>query len=477
MHDVSLPFWLFLLLGLLAAWALAEHALLPGLRWVVRSRIDAVMQELGPRLQVEIPPLKLARREVLVERLRHDERVHSAVREEAVRTGEPVKHAQARAQSYAREIVPSFNAYLYFRIGYWVARAVAQSLYRVRLGFADEAGLAAVDPKSAVVFVINHRSNFDYVLVAFLAAERVALSYAVGEWARIWPLEMLIRRMGAYFVRRNSGDPLYRMVLQRYVQMATDAGMTQAVFPEGGLSIDGSLRRARLGLIDYMVRGFDPAGSRDVVFVPVGINYDRVLEDRTLLRKLAAAPAPAGVTRSLLTALGFTLEQALLRVRGRWFRFGYACVNFGTPLSLRQHLRERGLDLRALSEQRRHTEVESLGQILMDRVKAIVPVLPVSLVARVFVEQGERPMEALKVKADAFALLQRLSDRNAPVYLPRGTRDYAIEVGLRMLVLRRIVLEEKGLFRSNPVEQRILAYYANSIAHYLEVSAPERAMN
>ena len=45
---------------------------------------------------------------------------------------------------------------------------------------------------------------------------------------------MLIRSMGAYFVRRDSRDPLYRAVLQRYVQMATDAGLTQAVFPEGG---------------------------------------------------------------------------------------------------------------------------------------------------------------------------------------------------------------------------------------------------
>jgi hypothetical protein len=71
MESVSLPFWLFLLLGLFAAWAAAEHVLLPALRWVVRRRIDAVLQELGPRLQLEIPPLKLARREVMIERLRH----------------------------------------------------------------------------------------------------------------------------------------------------------------------------------------------------------------------------------------------------------------------------------------------------------------------------------------------------------------------------------------------------------------------
>ncbi len=467
MQSVSLPVWLLVILGLFAAWAAMEHVVLPALRWIVRRRVEAVLQELGPRLQVEIPPLKLARREVLIERLRHDERVHAAVEQEAARSGEPVKRVQARAEGYAREIVPSFNAYLYFRVGYWLARGIARSLYRVRLGFADEAGLAAIEPKSTVVFVMNHRSNFDYVLVAFLAAERAALSYAVGEWARVWPLETLIRSMGAYFVRRDSGDPLYRAVLQRYVQMATEAGLTQAVFPEGGLSVDGCVRKPKLGLLDYMVRGFDPSGPRDVVFVPVGINYDRVLEDRSLLRKHDPTASPVGFARTLFTAIGFALRQATLRLRGRWFRFGYACVSFGTPLSLRQHTRALGIDPRTLPQEQRRAHLEALGLLLMDRVKAIIPVLPVALVAQVFRERGDRPMEALRVKAEAFALGERLALRRAVVYLPRGDQDYAIEVGLRMLVLRRIVLEERGLFSANPAEQHILDYYANSISHFL----------
>jgi glycerol-3-phosphate O-acyltransferase len=467
-HTVALPYWLFVLLGLLAVWAALEHVLLPALRWALRRRVEAVLQELGPRLQVEIPPLKLARREMMIERLRVDDRVHEAARRESARTGEPLKQVQARANAYAREIVPAFNAYFYFRVGYWLARLIARSLYRVRLGYADEAGLAAIEPKSTVVFVINHRSNFDYVLVAFLAAERAALSYAVGEWARIWPLEMLIRRMGAYFVRRNSGDTLYRAVLQRYVQMATEAGVTQALFPEGGLSVDGRLRAPKLGLLDYMLRGYDPVGERDLVFVPVGINYDRVLEDRTLLRRLDPTAPTASLPGALLAAAGFALKQALLRVRGRWFRFGYACVNFGTPLSMRRHLRERGSSLRALSEEQRRREVELLGGELMRRIEAIVPVLPVALVARVFVEAGERPLEALEVKADAFQIVQRLAARQALIYLPRGDQDYAIEVGLRMLALRRMALEENGLYRANPDERPLLGYYANSIAHLLE---------
>ena len=179
------------------------------------------------------------------------------------------------------------------------------------------------------------------------------------------------------------------------------------------------------------------------------------------------AAAPVGFLRAFATAAGFALEQAALRVRGRWFRFGYACVNFGTPLSLRQHFRATGIDPRRLSQEQRRAQLESLGGLLMDGVKAIIPVLPVAVVARVFRARGDRPMEALKVKAEASALAERLALRGAPIYLPRGDQDYAIEVGLRMLVLRRIVVEEDGLFSANPAETRILEYYANSIAHFL----------
>ena len=87
----------------------------------------------------------------------------------------------------------------------------------------------------------------------------------MGEWARLWGLQQLIRAMGAYFVRRNSKDELYRRVLERYIAMATEAGVTQAVYPEGGLTRDGRLREPRFGVLDYMLRGFHTHGERDLV--------------------------------------------------------------------------------------------------------------------------------------------------------------------------------------------------------------------
>ena len=88
--------------------------------------------------------------------------------------------------------------------------------------------------------------------------------------------------MGAFFIRRKSRNALYRRVLSRYVQMATQAGVAQAVFPEGGLTLDGLVAPPKLGFLNYIVSGYQP-GGRDVVFVPVALNYDRVLEDRVLM--------------------------------------------------------------------------------------------------------------------------------------------------------------------------------------------------
>jgi glycerol-3-phosphate O-acyltransferase len=463
MESVTLPFWLFVLLLVLALWALLERLLVPGARWYFRRRVNRVIREINTRLDIELPQFKVTRRQVLIDRLFHDAKVQEAIARECAAKSEPRDAVARRVDRYAREIVPAFNAFLYFRLGYWLGKALAKTLYRVRLGYTDTAALAAVNPKSSVVFVMNHRSNMDYVLVAFLAAERVALSYAVGEWARVWPLQQLIRSMGAYFVRRSSGDPLYRLVLQRYVQMAVEAGVPQAVYPEGGLSTDGKLRPPRLGLLDYMLKAFDPAAERDLVFVPVGINYDRVLEDRTLLRKLDPTAPSRGVLYAAARTMAFASSNLWLALTGRWYRFGYACVNFGKPISMRDYVSRSGTDFPRLPDEARHREVERVGVEIMRAISEIIPVLPVSLVATVFLRGRVAGWSELELKSAVHDLIMQLETAGAHLYVPRGDLDYAIGVGLRMLLLRHIVVEQDGLYRANPAELGLLAYYANAI--------------
>jgi glycerol-3-phosphate O-acyltransferase len=131
---------------------------------------------------------------------------------------------------------------------------------------------------------MNHRSNVDYMLVAYLASKQTTLSYAAGEWAKVFLLQSLIRAMGVFFVRRDSGNPLYRRVLERYVHMASRERVCQAVFQEGGLTKTGALAPPKLGFLDNMLRGYDVDKDRDIIFIPVGINYDKVIEDNVQIK-------------------------------------------------------------------------------------------------------------------------------------------------------------------------------------------------
>jgi glycerol-3-phosphate O-acyltransferase len=466
-ETVTLPAWVFVVLLVLAALAALDKLVVPALHWLVTHPANRMMEQLSSRLRIGIRPFQRTRRQALIHRLLTDPKVMQAAETFAAGNRMPIEKVLGRVEHYAREIVPRFNAYLYFRVGYWLGRGLARALYRVRIGSIDAAGLSRVDPDAAVVFVMNHRSNMDYVLAAYLAADQTALSYAVGEWARIWPLSALIRAMGAYFVRRNSKDELYRRVLERYVAMATEAGVPQAVFPEGGLSRDGRMREPRLGVIDYMMRGFRLDGDRDVVFVPLGLNYDRVLEDRTLLLSLDASARRPGRLRSVWNTLGFAARNLTLVVRSEWHRFGYACVNFGSPVSMREYCRVRGLDFQKLSGEPRRQAMARLGEHLMQAVGRIVPVVPVALVAQVFSRQPGAALSELEIKGAVGALLKRLEERGAHVYIPRRDLDYALSVGLRMLRLRRLVDEADGLYRARAAEAPLLAYYANSISHLL----------
>jgi glycerol-3-phosphate O-acyltransferase len=449
--------------------AILDRVLIPSTRWFLHRRISRVIDEIGTRLDIEIRPFQLTKRQVLIDRLAYDPAVIDAIQAHAAEKEMPREVVQKKVMTYAREIVPSFNAYLYFRIGYWIAKKIARMLYRVRVGLVHDEQYAAIDTGSTVVFVMNHRSNMDYVLVAFLAAERTTLSYAVGEWAKIWPLQMLIRAMGAFFVRRKSGNPLYRKVLERYIHMATREGVCQAVFLEGGLSRDGKLKKPKLGLMDYMLRQFDLKNDRDIVFIPVGINYDRTLEDRSLVRSLDPEAGKRSWWFVVRTTVGFIARSFFLMIVSRWRRYGYAGVNFGSPVSINNYCQTHAIDFSKLDRRERFAAVEDLCGQLMSAIAGVVPILPLSILATLFLGTKEKWLDFDDIERKANTLIHRLQTSGAPVLdIPRATRIHAIGDALDHLLLRKLIEYSGDRYRMVPQNAVILQYYANSIAHWQE---------
>ena len=451
-QTVAVPLWLFLLIIAFAVTSFASNFLFPSVRWFFRARVERAVQRLNERLDRPIDLFKLAQRQDRIARLIYDSKVMDAVGERAIEAGLPVPVAFEEARHYAREIVPGFSATLYFGVAIRAARWFSRSLYRVRFGRPD-AALSQIDPAATVVFVMNHRSNMDYVLVTWLVAKRASISYAVGEWARVWPLSGMIRAMGAYFIRRSSHNALYRRILARYVQMTTAEGITQAIFLEGGLSLDGRVAAARLGLLSYIVTGFSP-GGRDVVFVPVGLAYDHVLEDRILTAAAAAGTRrfrarPMAVLWGALGLLG-------RMVTGRFRGFGTAAAAFGAPVSLAGFL-----------AQHEGEATEALGRHLMAAISRVVPVVPVPLVAMALARGAQSEAEVLTV---AEALAGELQGVAAVMKLAPQGMAATVREGLGSLTRRGLIGPD---LRATAGSQALLDFYAAAVAQLLSGAAPQ----
>jgi len=427
---------------------LVTGRLVPAVRWYFRQRADKVLEEVGRR-GIELPSFKLTRRGALIHRLTHDPELLGAAEAFARENDTSMAVAMARVERYARDIMPSFNAFLYFRVGIPLAAWISGSLYDV--GRGSQRGLAALDENAledvSVVFVMNHRSNIDYILLLHLMAQRFTLSFAAGEWAHVWPLGRVVGGMGAFFVRRGSGDDLYRRVLERFVQMAVEGGLTQAIFPEGGLSRDGRPREPKLGLLDYTLRRFDPE-AHDILFVPVGVNYDWVLEDHSLLQPGGPEAGIRGYGGHFASAAGSIVRNLLVARRGGSFRLGGAAVGVGTPVSAREYAASRGISFSDLEREARIEEVGRLARLLMRSINEVIPPAAIPLVARALIEAPERPVsqEALFSRAQSLA--------------PGEQLDY--EPALRTLTMRQLILAERNGYRTAPGGEEILAYYANS---------------
>ena len=87
--SISMPLWLALAIGALAAWALLDRLLVPSARWFIKSRANKVLDDIGQRLAIHIRPFQQVSRQALIDRLIFDDKVQQATQAYATAHGMP----------------------------------------------------------------------------------------------------------------------------------------------------------------------------------------------------------------------------------------------------------------------------------------------------------------------------------------------------------------------------------------------------
>lgn len=473
------------------------------LRYIILRRVSTRLREgavgFVRRHRIRLESARFIDRVWMREALAQDSAIEESVHTIARDTGQPAWLLRARVDEYVNEIAPVFSLSTYYRVGGTIAKAAVNFCYELRIEpGAFEAQLAKAPPDAIRVYVMNHRSNFDSLVLSYALLRKVALSYAVGEWALVWPLDSLFRSFGSYFVRRGERDPLYHAVLERFVQLLAGHGGVTGFYIEGGLSRDGLLRKPKVGLLDYLIKLRREHPDRGIVFMPVALNYDRVLEDRHLVAE-RNGPLPKPTPMDRLVTLGriavrvpVLIAANFLAVATRSHRkFGYASVNFGEPLRLEDW--PGGRMIHDLEDAPRREAVAALADhLLRDRIGGAIAVTPVPLLCVALLRPGGSAVG--EVEQRVVDLLAELRAASVPIALGRafdsierrrGEDHEGVpfldgevldrEEAEQLVLLSSSLLRRRGVLQPQeselvpaPNAEALVEYYANSIAHHIE---------
>ena len=216
----------------------------------------------------------------------------------------------------------------------------------------------------------------------------------------------------------------------------------------------------------------EPSLRRRLYVVPVAINYDRVLEDRSLLRELDAReggkrPPRHAQLGEVLRYVWWNLARLVAR---RWRRYGRASVVIGEPFPLapwlEQQERETG-GLFAIDRAERLARVQTLSDSVLERIAAIIPVTPVTLACAAIQSFDGDFISHEQLIARMGEMRDVLRELNARVIHREGSVEEIFDRAWRMLKMRRILVRVGAGYSVMPGNRPLVSYYANSISHLL----------
>ncbi|MFZ5469143.1 MAG: 1-acyl-sn-glycerol-3-phosphate acyltransferase [Myxococcota bacterium] len=352
------------------------------------------------------PPFKPPAR-VLEETLR-DRSLRKSLEEIATdthrRSDAVQREAQKCLESIAARLHPSVVA-LAAPLLHWVFHRIYDGIE------VDEAGLeramkAAV--KAPIVLVPSHKSHIDYLVMSFVFWNRgyqVPL-VAAGANLSFWPLGPFLRRGGAFFLRRSfKGDKVYTAVFKAYVKKLVHDGVHQEFFPEGGRSRTGKLLAPKLGLITWEVEAVLEQAAKDLYFVPVAIDYEKVVESSSYSRELAGGEKKPEDLKALLKT-----PKVLAS------RYGRIYLSFDEPISLVEVMSSRKLSVEAgVGEEQKKGLVRALAHRIMYGINRVSTVTPHALLSAALLAHRRRGITAREVSDRIVFLRQVCETEHAPL--------------------------------------------------------------
>jgi len=322
-----------------------------------------------------------------------------------------------------------------------------------------------------ILYVPCHRSHIDYLLLSYTLYHEglVPPHIAAGINLNFWPAGPILRRGGAFFLRRSfGGNKLYTAVFNEYIFQLMDRGIPLEFFPEGGRSRTGRLLPPKTGILAMTLQSCLRGTRKPVAIVPVYIGYERMFEGKSYLNELRGGEKKKESMGQLL-GIRKTLKQA----------FGKVYLNFASPVFLNQYLDQHQPDWHQFKGQANakpgwlSPQVNDLAAIVMQKINASVTLNSVSLVALILLST-ERNAIGLKELESQLCLLTRLHELagySEQTYLPESSPAAIVRQAEKLGTIFIAPNPLGEIVTTDEQSAILLTYYRNNILHIFMTSA------
>lgn len=407
----------------------------------------------------------LIRRSVLIEGLLRTPPVRHAIEEEIAATQKSAGKVRKRARRIAEEIAANYSTTTLSVL----ERLMTPAFHRIFRGI-DVHGLERVRQCAQtheIVFTASHRSHLDYLLISYVLYQAgiVPPHIAAGVNLNFWPVGGLLRRGGAFYIRRSfQGDALYTAMFRAYVDMLIARGYSISFYPEGGRSRTGRLLKPKTGLMAMITESALRQRTRKVAVVPIYLGYDRVPEANTYASELRGAAKEKESAQGLLKATKVLTKS-----------FGKPYIGFGEPVRLQEFADQQltgwregfGTPLSPRRPEGFNALVATLADEIMRRINAAVVASPVALtsVALLAAPQKAAAESELREQIDLLIRLLQAQPYAADMRIPATDAGEILDWAAPIARLSRIPHTWGDILLAEGRQATLLTYYRNNIQH------------
>ncbi|NBA94524.1 glycerol-3-phosphate 1-O-acyltransferase PlsB [Pseudomonas sp. R5(2019)] len=411
----------------------------------------------------------ISHRRNLVKGLIHDSQVRQAISDEAERERIPLAKAEALALRYGNEIASDYT-YTAIRFLEVVLSWFWNKIYDgIKVNQIES--VQGIAQGHEVIYVPCHRSHIDYLLLSYLLFRNglTPPHIAAGINLNMPVIGGLLRRGGAFFMRRTfKGNPLYTAVFNEYLHTLFTKGFPVEYFVEGGRSRTGRMLQPKTGMLAITLRSFLRSSRMPIVFVPVYIGYERVLEGRTYLGELRGASKKKESIFDIFKVIG-ALKQ----------RFGQVAVNFGEPIRLAEFLDQQQPGWRDQSHGPQfkpawlNETTHRLGQKVACHLNEAAAINPVNLVALALLSTSKLALDdrAMARVLDLFLALLRQVPYSPHTTLPSGDGQALIQHVKDMDLLAEQSDALGKILYLDEQNAILMTYYRNNVLHIFALPA------